>query len=359
MKILLLGGTGAMGAHLSSLLLERGDEVHVTTRKERISDNPRLVYHKGNAHNEQFLNTILCKHYDAIVDFMVYTTEEFRAKVDRLLTSSSQYLYMSSCRVFANSEVSITENTPLLLDVSDDQDFLKTDEYALTKARQERILQEKKGYTIVRPYITYSDNRLQLGVWEKDYWLYPIVQGRSLVFSEDILHHKTTLTYGYDVAKAICIVLGNPLAQEQSYNITTTEYATWEEIKDIYLQTLDTEFGIRPRVVIIPKAHQLKTRDVYQVKYDRCFDRVFDNSKIMSLNPDLSFVPLRQGLSDNLSKCIRNNNFLVLSNRICIDRDKDAHEFMKRAEFSCNRIYLKYLLQRFLPAVFDPVINRI
>lgn len=35
LKILLLGGTGAMGVHLSKVLNNQGEDVYVTTRRER------------------------------------------------------------------------------------------------------------------------------------------------------------------------------------------------------------------------------------------------------------------------------------------------------------------------------------
>ena len=86
-----------------------------------------------------------------------------------------------------------------------DEEYLKTDEYALSKARQEKILEES-GYlnwTIIRPYITYSKERLQLGIYEKEDWLYRVLNGKTIIFSKDIEKYKTTLTYGYDVANII------------------------------------------------------------------------------------------------------------------------------------------------------------
>ena len=40
----------------------------------------------------------------------------------------------------------------------------------------------------------------QLGVLEKELWLYRALNGRTIVFSKDIAEKSTTLTYGYDVA---------------------------------------------------------------------------------------------------------------------------------------------------------------
>lgn len=59
----------------------------------------------------------------------------------------------------------INEETPRLLDMIKDEEYLNTDEYALSKARQENILHEAgcNNWTIIRPYITFSETRLHLG----------------------------------------------------------------------------------------------------------------------------------------------------------------------------------------------------
>ena len=211
MNILILGGTGAMGVHLVNILAESSDNsVYVTTRKNRISSKSNISYISGDAHGTAFIDSILAKQqWDAIVDFMVYNTEEFKARADKMLCSCSQYVFLSSSRVYAESKEPLTENSPRLLDVCNDKDFLATDEYALTKARQENILfeNEKKNWTIIRPYITYSENRLQLGVFEKEIWLFAALNCGALVFSKDVAQHRTTLTYGFDVARGIAAII--------------------------------------------------------------------------------------------------------------------------------------------------------
>lgn len=69
MNILVLGGTGAMGAPLSKLLVASGNNVYVTSRSAHKSCE-RLHYLQGNAKDEIFLKACLSRmHYDAIVDF--------------------------------------------------------------------------------------------------------------------------------------------------------------------------------------------------------------------------------------------------------------------------------------------------
>ena len=107
MKILILGGTGAMGIHLVKLLSDDGHSVFVTTRRNR-KDEGLIKYITGNAHDNEFLKSLLTRKFDCIVDFMVYSTDEFSKRVRLLLDSCDQYIYLSSSRVYADSETPIT-----------------------------------------------------------------------------------------------------------------------------------------------------------------------------------------------------------------------------------------------------------
>ena len=71
---------------------------------------------------------------------MVYGTDEFKLKIDLFLEHTGQYIYISSSRVYANENKCITEKSKRLLDICEDDEYLKTDEYALVKARQENLL---------------------------------------------------------------------------------------------------------------------------------------------------------------------------------------------------------------------------
>lgn len=172
------------------------DEIYVTSRKQMTSrDN--LHYIQGNAKDPDFFVSLLNRKYDVIIDFMVYGTDELERRLPELLSHTDQYCFFSSSRVYAESRQPITEESPRLLDVCTDQEYLHTDEYALAKAREEDLLRKskEKNWTIIRPYITYNDYRLQLGVYEKENWLYRALQGRTIVLPKDIADRKTSLTF--------------------------------------------------------------------------------------------------------------------------------------------------------------------
>lgn len=54
MKVLVLGGTGAMGVHLAKILSDNGEGVYVTSRRQRLSEN-NIRYITGDAKNDDFI----------------------------------------------------------------------------------------------------------------------------------------------------------------------------------------------------------------------------------------------------------------------------------------------------------------
>ncbi len=245
MRILIFGGTGAMGMPLIKLLSEQGHEVYVTSRKERSSEQTDVHYICGNAHEMAFISGILKEPYDVLVDFMSYRLPELQERLDLILDSVGQYIFLSSCRVYAESKTPITEETPRLLDVCKDKEYLSTEEYALDKAREENLIfaSERKNWTIVRPTVTYNSRRLQLGCYELDEWLGRALQGKPLVFYDDLADKLTSMTYGGDVAKGIGYLIGRPQALGEAVNIASPESKTWGEILNIYKNALEESWG--------------------------------------------------------------------------------------------------------------------
>lgn len=312
MKILVLGGTGAMGVHLIKYLSDAENQIFVTTRSDKKSECKNVNYIIGNAHNDVFLSDLLKDNWDCIVDFMVYNTKEFESRAEKLLSATKQYVFLSSARVYADSKKPITEDSPRLLDVCKDEEYLATDEYSLTKARQENIIFEnpKKNWTIIRPYITYSEKRLQLGVLEKEEWLYLALYGNALIFSKDIASHTTTLTYGADVAKGIAAIIGKSNALGEVFHITGNNCdMSWNEVFKLYIETLK-ENNILPQVYMTKTCYRIETSPAkYQVLYDRFYNRKFDNSKISKFIDTDSFVKPKEGLKNCLNKFLENPKF--------------------------------------------------
>lgn len=350
MDILILGGTGAMGVPLVEILKREGHELYVTSRKQMTSrDN--LHYIQGNAKDQAFFASLLNRKYDVIIDFMVYGTDELEKRLTKLLSHTSQYCFFSSSRVYAESKQPITEDSPRLLDVCTDQEYLHTDEYALAKAREEDLLRKskEKNWTIIRPYITYNDYRLQLGVYEKENWLYRALQGRTIVLPKDIADRKTSLTYGPDVAAAIKNLIGNEKAYGQAFHVVNTESLTWEEILEIYLDIIEKETGKRPKVKIIDNSLGLqKSWNPWQIKYDRMYDRIFDSSKIQKVCGTYYYKDIKSGLKECLGNFLDCPKWLGFNWRYEAWADKVAGEHASIREIVGLRTKAGYIKRRYL-----------
>lgn len=305
MKILILGGTGAMGIHATKLLSGLGHQVFVTSRKER-SSFENVEYLKGDAKDSTFLGKLLDQSWDAIIDFMIWSTEEFSANCQMFLASTKQYIFLSSYRVYADSSV-ITEESPRLLDVCDDKEYLATDEYALAKARCEDILVSSglKNWTIVRPAITYDGSgRFQLGVHEANLWLWRALHGISVPFPDTMLEKQATMTWGGDVARMIARLVGNSKAIAEIFTVSTSEHKTWAEIAEIYKKIVQS---LKLASCKLDKFER-ERGGKYQIRYDRMFDRVVDNSKVLDTVAlsQTDLISLEDGLASELESYLKN-----------------------------------------------------
>lgn len=351
MKILILGGTGAMGQPLVEVLSKQANELYVTSRR-KMKDTEGVHYIQGDAKNDLFLESVLKDDYDVIADFMVYGTEQLKARIDKLLTNTKQYLFFSSSRVYAESNFPLVESSPRLLDHCDDQQYLATDEYALAKAREENIFFNvpRNNWTIIRPYITYNTNRLQLGVFEKELWLKRALEGKSIVFPKDIAIKSTTMTYGADVAMIISKLIGNDKALGRVFHIATSQSVKWEDILECYLGVIKREAGVRPKVIMPESSRAFqKILNPWQIKYDRLFDRMFDNSAILDVCGEYVFTDVMEGLDKCLTAFIENPVWLDSCNvkyEACCDRISGDRISLKNIKGKRDK--LRYIKWRYL-----------
>lgn len=314
-KILVFGGTGAMGVYLVDILSKTGlYQIDVTSRSDRQSKHPSIKYIKGNARDNEFMKALLLENYEVIIDFMNYNLDEFSDRCKPLLSSCGQYVWFSSSRVYADSPTPITEDSPRLLEVSQDKDFLATNRYALRKARQEDLITMSgyKNYTIIRPYITYSNERLQLGIYEKEQWLYRILKGRDLVINKGIIDKQTTLTYGYDVSLAISKLINNQDALGRVIQIASSENMTWREILALYLEIIKKKREVSPRIYL--SDHMQAIDELYEGGYNTIYDRIYNRHFDSALIEHLANIEggifkkdMRNGLTECLNDFLDNN----------------------------------------------------
>lgn len=348
MNILILGGTGTMGVAVSSLLVNEGYNVYITSRSKH-DNRASMFFFQGNAKDMLFLKQILpLKKWDSILDFMMYSTKEFEERYQMLLNATSQYIFMSSARVYSNVDEYQTETTPRLLDYIQDQTYLATDEYALYKAREENLLlnSEFSNYTIIRPGITYGTYRMQLGVLEKEEWLYRALSGKSIILSSCIANKYTTMTFNEDSAICIFKMVGNKKAFGEIYNITTDKYIKWIDVLQLYADSIEKYTGKRPDILITNDIIEKKNH-AYKVTYDRIYDRKFNNNKIVDfMGANFQFSTVEEKIPLCINEFIQRPKFLNLCPIDAAIQDKYTRSFSRLSIFSGLHSKVKYLLYR-------------
>jgi len=303
-RALVLGGPGAMGVYLVPELAALGYEVQVVSLDNAVSDHPRVSYAKADAKDIDYLSGLLEERFDVIVDFMLYSTEQFRERCDSLLRNTDHYIFLSSYRVYDGGHVPITEECPRLLDASPNKKFLRTDDYSLTKARQEDILQSSgyDNWTIVRPAITYSKRRFQLVTLEAHIVVARALKGLPVVLPKEALSVQATMSWAGDVAKLMSRLVLNPSAYLERFTLATAEHRAWGEIAEYYREFIGLEYvGADTEDYLEIMGGSDGAR--YQLDYDRLFERIVDNSKVLRVTgvKQEDFMPLRRGLEKELA----------------------------------------------------------
>lgn len=298
-KILVLGATGAMATYLVPKLLDLGYKVVGVSLDAAESDHPHLTYIKANAMDMDFLEELLSENFDAIVDFMVYKRPEvFREYYELFVKNTKHYIFLSTYRIYAG-EYPIKETSLRLIEAEKPRDFVSFEEYSIYKAEEEDLIRKSgySNYTIVRPAITYSKRRFQLTTLEANVLVYRMKRGLTVVLPEGAMDCEATMSWAGDVADMFSAIILNPKAYGETYTLSTAEHHTWREIAEMYVKIGGLKYITAPDSDFV----RIVGGSIYaeqQLKYDRCFNRIVDNSKILALSgrQQSELMPLFDGL---------------------------------------------------------------
>ena len=364
-KILVIGGTGNMGRPLVKSLAEGGHIVSVVCRRKVDEEDLRRLarsgggYYYGDAKDRKFMASVLNQHYDAIVDFCIYSSDEFRERMGTFLDTTDQYVCLSSAAVYADIPTPKNESSPRYMEVDPPQEeTAKWNWYCYEKARIEDMLfnSRKRNWTIVRPGITMNANHVGWGLWWDDDWVGRIIRGRRVVVERDVLDFRFSLSSGAQVASLIGSVIGNAKAFGEVFNVCSSEVWTWKELLEAF-RSIFSRQGLELNVAYINSHDVIKANPGAEYVYTRArlLDRVFDNAKIRSIIP---LEPTGKSMSELLEEWTkayiesygtRKLDGGQLGRTIRIDRL--TGDCSPRRDFDSSRLYVKYLLMRYCPRV--------
>lgn len=340
-KVLVMGGTGAMGRYAVPELLRLGFAVDVVALDTPDFTHENMTTTVADAMDDAWLKkTITETRYDVILDFMSYKLPQFKERAPLFLDNTDQYMFLSSCRVYANEEVPVKETSPRLLDVSKNEEYLKLyeREYSLFKAAEEDVLihSGKKNWTIILPATTYSTGRAQLVTLEAGTFVHRALTGKPVAIPIEVKDSPATLSWAGDVGVMIARLAGKEEALGEKFIAATAEYNTWGRIAEIYRELLglkyewvDKETYLR---IMSSNPDTVSPFVRYQLEYARMFDRITDNSKILRVTgmKQEELMPFYDGMKLELGK-ISADTLRIDAIRAGVNQRMDAY-FAKKEE---------------------------
>jgi nucleoside-diphosphate-sugar epimerase len=298
-RVLLIAGGGTLGSYTAKELLRLGHRVDVICLEDKTTDDPNLRFFKMEATVAALTEFLSKEHYDGIVNFLHYTTAEDYEPYHKLLSENTEHLiFLSSYRVYADEQHPITETAPMLLDVSKDEEFVKNEKYAISKAICEKFLKtaaDPKNWTVVRPVISFSALRFDLLMHSGDYVIKCAENKQPVYMPENAKELIAGIDWAGNSGKLIANLLFRKECIGEAYTISSAQNLTIAQIADIYTELLGVKFEWVPAA--FPEDH-------YIWKYDRIYDRKIDNSKVLKATGLTSsdFKSIKEGIMIELKK---------------------------------------------------------
>jgi nucleoside-diphosphate-sugar epimerase len=305
--VLLIGGAGTLGSYTAEELLKIGYNVDIICLEDMHSEEDRLNYFKAVADKEYLEGFLRNRYYNGIINFIHYISVDTYKPIHQLLSKKTDHLiFLSSYRVYADLEHPITENSPRLLNTTEDKYFLEKETYAVPKSKIEDYLRgesETENWTIVRPVISFSKRRMDLVTRSEREIIDMAKTGEIITLPAEAKDMTAGLDWAGNSGKLIAHLLFKECDFREAYTISTAQNLKWGEVADIYADFLNARF----RWISVDdyiKENEKVRKDPFILKYDRLFDRKIDNQKVLmatGLKKD-DFVSVRDGIKYELSQ---------------------------------------------------------
>jgi nucleoside-diphosphate-sugar epimerase len=280
MKVLILGGTGFIGRHLTTALLEAGHTVALFHRGKQLVRFPRPVrhIHGDRSRLAQSIRAFSLFAPEVVVDLIAFSEADaqaaiqiFSGRAERLVCASSMDVYQAYGS-FRRLETSAVRTRPL-----SEGSPLRTVLFpyrALAKKKNdflycyEKILVER---TVMSARLLATVLRLPqvFGPHDKQHRLRAYLQrmdaGEDIVISEAKARWRWTRGYVEDIAAGFVLAITNPRAAGRIYNIGERKA---ESEKD-WIQRIGRAAGWSGRLMIVSEdALPAELEEPYDWKHD-------------------------------------------------------------------------------------------
>jgi dTDP-glucose 4,6-dehydratase len=246
MKVLVMGGTQFNGLALVHELANTGHDVTILNRGQSEADLP-LGIHRAYADRtdeSQMRDVLASVDVDAVIDVTAYRPEDVSLMVDIFRGRIAHYIFISSTVIYAaNDLLPITEDHPV-------ERSQIQNEYGLNKLLCEDILiREWRENRFPASIVAFS---MVMGAGnilpDREQRMFQrLLQNRPILIPGD---GQVVQQVGHadDQARALRMLLGQPISFGERYNLTGGDYFTQEGYVDVFGQVVDRT----PDKVFIP-----------------------------------------------------------------------------------------------------------
>ena len=246
MKALFIGGTGTISMAITRSLAKNPDwELYLLNRGTRSAELPSnvKVINVADVNDEASVaKAIGGMTFDTVCDFICFHKEQVERDIRLFKGKTRQFMVISSASAYQKplSSHIVNEATPLANPYW---------QYSREKIEiEERLMQEYRSngfpITIIRPSHTYDERSIPLGVHGKN-GSYQVIK-RMLEGKQVIVHGDGTslwtMTHNSDFAKGFIGLMGNIHAIGESFQITSDEVLTWNQVYQSIADALGVEF---------------------------------------------------------------------------------------------------------------------
>ncbi len=305
-RVLLIAGGGTLGTYTAKELLKKGCYVDIICPEDKVSSDSRLFYYKAFSSVEYLKDLFSQNHYDAIVDFVYYKNPDDYIPFHKILRENTDHLlYVSSYRVYADSQKLLTEESAVLSpETVDDEFFLKNEDYALSKLKNEAYIKNFAGdmnWTIIRPVISFSKYRMDVIAHSGTYVIDCAKKGKTIPVPIGAKDKIAGLDWAGNTGKIIANLLFKKEALGEVFTISSAPNLTWGEIADIYTDLLGAKFNWIDTDEYIKIEPKLKDNQ-WLLTYDRLLNRLIDNSKVLKVTglKKEDFASIKDGIKTEL-----------------------------------------------------------
>lgn len=286
MKALFIGGTGTISGAISKLVIEKGWDLYLLNRGNRLDQVPEgAKVITGDIHDEKAVaESIKDLHFDVVADFIAFKPEHVERDIRLFAEKTKQFIFISSASAYQKplSYYKTSESTQLSNPHWEySRDKIACEDVLMTEYRKNQF-----PVTIVRPSHTYGEQKVPVAFYGKNgSWqvVERIRKGKPVIIHGDGTS-LWTLTHNSDFAKAFAGLMANQGAIGEAVNITSDEAITWNKVYDC----IGAALNVKVKKVHITTDFLVSCRPDLEgpLLGDKAGCAVFDNSKIKRLVPD-------------------------------------------------------------------------